>query len=127
MPEALGDLNLKRGQPVFKLENFNEFKDLKLPQEFVDHIAKSKTLFDLNQFWNFYKNEQTPIHIYLTPDDPLVMNKLNSELIRSGKQPGEFKKVQFTDLKGMHCALAAEYQWPFLVELVRRGFEIKSR
>ncbi|AZZ37741.1 hypothetical protein CIK05_13350 [Bdellovibrio sp. qaytius] len=125
MPQALGDLNLKRGKPVFNLENFNEFNDLKLPQEFVDHVAKSKTLFELNQFWNFYKNEQTPIHIYLTPNDPLVMNKLNSELIREHKQPGVFNKVQFTDLKGMHCALAAEYQWPFLVELVRRGFEIK--
>ena len=124
-PQALGDLNLKRGQPVFKLENFKEFKDLKLPQEFVDHISKSKTLFDLNHFWSFYKNEQTPIHIYLTPNDPLVMNQMNAELIRNHQQPGVFKKVQFTDLKGMHCALAAEYQWPFLVELVRRGFEIK--
>ena len=53
------------------------------------------------------------------------MNKLNSELIREHKQPGVFNKVTFTDLKGLHCALAAEYQWPFLVELVRRGFQIK--
>lgn len=125
MPQALGDLNLKRGKPIFNLENFNEFPDLKLPQEFVNHIAKSKTLHELNQFWNFYKNEQTPIHIYVTPNDPLVMTALNSDLIRNHKQPGVFNKVQFTDLKGMHCALAAEYQWPFLVELVRRGFDIK--
>ena len=125
MPLALSDLNLKRGKPVFNLENFKEFPDLKLPQEFMDHIAKSKTLFELNQFWSFYKNEQTPIHIYLTPEDPLVMNNLNSDLIRSHKQPGIFNKVTFTDLKGMHCTLASEYQWPFLVELVRRGFEIK--
>jgi len=125
MPQALGDLNMKRGKPVFNLENFNEFSDLKLPQEFVDHIAKSKTLHELNQFWSFYRNEQTPIHIFVTPNDPLVMTTLNSDLIRNKKQPGVFNKVRFTDLKGMHCALAAEYQWPFLVELVRRGFEIK--
>lgn len=122
-PEVLSDLNLKQGQPVFNLENFNDFKDLQLPKEFVDHVSKSKTLFELNEFWSFYKNEQTPIHIYVTPNDPFVMNKLNSELIREHKQPGIFNKVQFTDLKGMHCALAAEYQWPFLVELVRRGFK----
>lgn len=125
VPQAIGDLNLKRAKPVFDLENFKDFQGLKLPQDFTDHIARSKTLFDLNQFWSFYRNEQTPIHIYLTPEDPLVMNELNAELIRSKKQPGQFKKVQFTDLKGMHCALAAEYQWPFLVELVRRGFGMK--
>lgn len=122
MPQVLGDLNLKRGQPVFNLENFKQFSDLQLPQEFVEHVKKSKTLYELNSFWNLYKNEETPIHIYLTPNDPLVMNKLNSDLIREHKQPGVFNKVSFTDLKGLHCALAAEYQWPFLVELVRRGF-----
>lgn len=126
MPEALGDLNLKRAQPVFKLENFKQFPGLVLPENFVKHVEQSRTLYDLNKFWDFYKNEKTPIQIYLTPDDPLVMNNLNAELIRSGKQPGVFKKVRFTDLKGLHCALAAEYQWPFLVELVRRGFEIKN-
>lgn len=125
MPQALGELNLKRGKPIFNLENFKQFPDLQLPKEFIDHVDKSKTLYELNAFWNIYKNEETPIHIYLTPNDPLVMNKLNSELIREHKQPGVFNKVTFTDLKGLHCALAAEYQWPFLVELVRRGFQIK--
>jgi hypothetical protein len=125
MPQALGDLNLKRGQPIFKLDNFKQFPNLTLPKEFVEHVKKSKTLYELNSFWSFYKNEETPIHIYLTPNDPLVMSELNGELIRTHKQPGVFNKVKFTDLKGTHCALAAEYQWPFLVELIRRGLEIK--
>lgn len=125
MPQALEELNLKRGQPIFNLDNFKQFPDLQLPPEFVAHVKKSKTLYELNAFWSLYKNEKTPIHIYLTPNDPLVMNQLNSELIRTKKQPGIFNKVTFTDLKGVHCALAAEYQWPFLVEVVRRGFGIR--
>lgn len=122
VPRVLNDLNQKRAKPIFNSENFNQFSDLELPPEFMKHINESKTLFELNQFWPFYKNEKTPIHIYLTAKDPMVMNHLNSELIRSEKQPGQFSQVQFIDLKGTHCMLAAEYQWPFLVELVRRGF-----
>lgn len=123
MPEVINSLNKTHGQPVLSLESFKkQFPEVQFPPEFIAHVAKSKTLYELNHFWEFYKNEKTPMHIYLTPNDPAVMNRLNAEMIRSGKQPGIFKNVKFTDLKGLHCALAAEYQWPFLVELVKRGF-----
>ena len=61
----------------------------------------------------------------VTPNDVMAINDLNSNLIRNGQQPGTFKQVSFVDVEGFHCGLAQEYQWPFLVELVRRGLEKK--
>jgi len=124
VPSVLSWLNAHEPKPVIDINEFQkQFPDLELPQEFVQHVQASRTYYELNRFWGFYKNESTPISIYLTPNDPAVKNNLNSDLIRIGKQPGEFQKVTFTDLEGLHCAVAAEYQWPFLVELMKRGFD----
>jgi hypothetical protein len=124
LPQVLQELNETHGKPLLKPATIEKrFPDLKLPKEFHVHVEKSKTLYELNHFWKLYKSELTPIQIYLTPNDPAVMNNINAELIRQKKQPGSFGKIRFTDVKGIHCALAPEYQWPFLVELVRRGFE----
>jgi len=126
MPAVLAWLNTAEPKPILKLETFKkQFPDLELPREFVKHIEKSQSFYELQNFWPLYKNEKTPISIYTTPHDPAVMNYLNSNLIRDKKQPGKFTKVEFTELEGLHCALAPEYQWPFLVELTKRGFERK--
>jgi len=123
MPAVLNWLNVTEPKPILELQTFKkQFPDLEFPAEFVKHIEKSKTFYELQKFWPIYKNERTPISIYTTPHDPAVMNNLNSNLIRDKKQPGKFTRVEFTELEGLHCALAPEYQWPFLVELTKRGF-----
>ncbi len=122
-PILLSELNRTRAQPLLTIDTFQkEFKDLKLPSEFLDHVKKSHTLFELNDFWSIYKNKKTSVFVTTTPNDPLVMNYLNSDLIKKHVQSGIFQKMTFQELQGVHCALAPEYQWPFLVDYVRQGF-----
>ena len=122
LPSILKIMNKEKSKPILELKTFQtEFPDLKFPEKFINHVNKSKTFFELNDFWSFYENKNTPITIYSTPDDPAVANDINTEMIRSKKQPGNFQNIQFVDLKGLHCGLASEYQWPFLVEMLKRG------
>jgi len=123
-PAAFDWLSQKEPKPLLDIKTFqNNFPKIKFPAEFVSHIEKSKSLYQLNDFWPIFKNQKTPIQIYETPNDPAVMNFLNTDMIESGQQAGNFSKTKITKLKGVHCALAAEYQWPFLVEIVKRGFQ----
>ncbi len=122
LPTILKSMNKEKTKPVLAIKTFQtEFPDLTFPEKFMNHIDNSKTFFELNDFWSFYENKKTPITIYTTPDDPAVANDINTEMIRSKKQPGSFQNIQFMDLNGLHCALASEYQWPFLVEMIKRG------
>ena len=122
LPSILKSMNNEKSKPMLAIKTFQtEFPDLQFPENFMNHINSSKTFFELNDFWSFYENKKTPITIYTTPDDPVVANDINTEMIRSKKQPGSFQNVQFIDLNGLHCALASEYQWPFLVEMLKRG------
>ncbi len=122
LPSILKKMNKEKSKPILEFKTFQiEFPDLKLPEKFISHVNNSKTFFELNDFWSFYENKNTPITIYTTPDDPAVANDINTEMIRSKKQPGNFQNTQFIDLKGLHCGLASEYQWPFLVEMLKRG------
>lgn len=122
-PAAFDWLNKKEPKPILDLAYFTKrFPKIKFPQELTEHIETSKSLFQLNDFWSVYKNQKTPFKIYVTPNDPAVINYLNSEMIRSGQQKGDFTKTEIFDLKGVHCGLADQYQWPFLIEMVRRGF-----
>ncbi len=122
LPSILKKMNKEKSKPILEFKTFQiEFPDLKLPEKFISHVNNSKTFFELNDFWSFYENKNTPITIYTTPDDPAVANDINTEMIRSKKQPGNFQNIQFIDLKGLHCGLASEYQWPFLVEMLKRG------
>ncbi|MFN3455793.1 MAG: hypothetical protein ACK41T_12620 [Pseudobdellovibrio sp.] len=124
MTRVLSWINKTEPKPLMSLEIFKEqFPDVVLPQDFINHVESSQSFIELNKFWSFYKNNKTPILIYTTPDDPAVPTALNTDLIREGKQKGEFNKVNFMNLKGLHCALAPEYQWPYLVEMIKRGFE----
>lgn len=122
LPTVLENMNKEKSKPILELQTFkNNFPDLLFPEKFVNHVYNSKTFFELNDFWSFYDNNKTPITVYSTPDDPAVANDINTEMIRSRKQPGSFQNIQFIDLKGLHCGLASEYQWPFLVEMLKRG------
>ncbi len=123
-PAVFQWLDQKRIKPLFSVNDFEkEFGEVKLPSEFKKHLNSSQGLFKFNHFWPVFENKVTPITIVSTADDQVVFNDLNTEMIRSKKQPGVFKNTKFVDLKGFHCSLAEEYQWPFLVELVKRSVE----
>lgn len=92
---------------------------------FKRHLENSETFFALNDFWPHYQGVKTPIMIYTTPDDPLVINKLNSELIFRGEQPGDFTSLKYHRLeRGIHCGLPAVYQWNYIVKLMKDGLGI---
>ncbi len=110
--------------PLLSLDNLEKkFPYLKIPEEFKRHLALSHNFYQRNNFWPVFKNEKTPIEVVVTRKDIIAISELNSDLIRNHQQPGLFTKISFVDLEGFHCGLAEEYQWPFLVELVKRGLE----
>lgn len=123
-PKAMEIINEQIRGPLLSVADIEKkFPYLKIPQDFKKHLEKSHNFYERNNFWPVFKNEKTPIEVIVTPNDIMAINELNSNLIRNGQQPGTFNKVSFVDLEGFHCGLAEEYQWPFLVELVRRGIE----
>ena len=126
-PRLLQWLDRNEPKPILRIETFKEqFPDVKFPADFLAHVEKSQGLYQLNNFWPIFKNTKTPIRIVTTGNDPLVINQLNAEMISQGQQPGIFEKTTVKEMKGLHCALASEYQWPFLIEWMRRGFEGNS-
>lgn len=115
-------INTQIRGPLLGVEDLEKkFPYLKMPKDFKQHLETSHSFYERNNFWPVFKNEKTPIEVVVTPNDIMAINELNSNLIREGQQPGTFNKVSFVDLEGFHCGLAEEYQWPFLVELIRRG------
>lgn len=126
MPKAMAWLNALVKEPVLSADVIEKkFPQAKFSKEFLQHLKNSHSLMELNNFWPIYKNQKTPFQIVATPKDPLVNNGINSDRIRNKTQPGDFSKTTFVELDGVHCALAAEYEWPFLVEVIRRGLGIK--
>ena len=122
-PAAMGIINQTRTKPLLAFEDLKAlYPKLKVPAKFSAHLENSKSLFELNDFWPVYKGVKTPIMIYTTPNDPLVINALNSERIFRGVQPGEFDDVKYQRLeRGIHCGLAPAYQWDYIVKLLREG------
>jgi len=99
--------------------------NMKWPKDFKFHLENSKSFFALNNFWPHYQNVKTPMMIYTTPKDPLVINELNAELIFRGQQPGDFSNLKYHRLeRGLHCGLASVYQWDYLVKLFKDGLEL---
>ena len=118
-------VDLKSPKPILSLSDIeNEMPNFHFDVSVKNHLENSAGVLALNNFWKLYKNEKTPMTIITTTTDPLVKFDLNSGRIKSGKQSGIFKKTSFIELSGFHCSLASEYEWPFIVELVRRALQI---
>lgn len=94
-----------------------------LPMAAKKHIEDSQTMYDLNNFWPIFKNEKTPLSIVITNNDPLVVPELNAKKIINQTQSGTFKKTTVEELNGMHCSLAENYEWPFLMNYFRTHLE----
>ncbi|MEQ1723376.1 MAG: hypothetical protein ABL930_09390 [Pseudobdellovibrio sp.] len=121
--EILNTFALERKKPLISTaEVESAVIKMKWPEGLKNHLENSKSFYELNNFWKLYNNIKTPMTIYTTPNDPLVMNKLNSELIFRAQQPGDFMEMKYLRLeKGIHCGLAPVYQWDYIVNLVRQG------
>jgi hypothetical protein len=115
MPAVLNYLEATQHRPGISLP-----ENIVWPKGLKEHLETSKSFFELNNFWPFYVNNRTPFLILTTPRDPLVPNELNTELIASKKQSGHFEKTQILRMdRGVHCALPVEYQWSFVMDLMR--------
>ncbi len=92
---------------------------MKWPKGFATHLQNSKSFYELNNFWPLYQGVTTPVSIITTPNDPLVINEFNSELIMNRQQPGDFSSMKYEVYgRGIHCGLAPVYQWNYVVNLV---------
>lgn len=122
-PSLMNLLNRDRKQPLLSAKDINSLvPNMKWPVGFKNHIEKSKNFFELSNFWPLYKGVQTPVMIYTTPKDPLVINALNAERIFNGTQPGDFSSLKYKRLEhGIHCGLPAVYRWSYIAQLLREG------
>ena len=125
-PHVLELLNRDRKVPLVTVAELEKkIPGMKWPEGLREHFLHSDGVFDLNNFWPFYKNINIPMMIYTTPNDPLVLNELNSEQIFRGRQPGDFKLLKYHRLeRGTHCGLAPVYQWDYIVKLVKEGLDL---
>lgn len=115
MPAVLGFLESHQTRPAIKIRH-----DMNFPKGFLQHLETSKSFYELNTFWPFFEDNKTPVLIITTPNDPLVPLQLNTDLIVSKKQLGLFEKTQIVQLdRGVHCALPIDYQWSFILDLLR--------
>lgn len=124
--EILSILQRDRKQPLISTAEVEQLvPKMKWPKGLKNHLENSKSFYELNNFWNLYQGIKTPMMIYTTPNDPLVINKLNSERIFKANQPGDFTHLKFRRLeKGIHCGLAPVYQWGYIVKLAQEGLEL---
>jgi hypothetical protein len=125
-PAVLMLLNDQAREPLLTVADMNNLiPKMEWPKGFAEHLLKSKTLYELNNFWPLYQGVKTPVMIYTTPNDPLVNNEVNSERIFKGLQPGDFSSLHFRRLeKSTHCGLASVYQWDYIVNLFKTGLEL---
>lgn len=125
-PAMMAILNKNRHAPLLSIAGLARVvPGMKWPEAFKKHIENSKDFYDLNAFWGTYVGVKTPIMIYTTPNDPLVINDLNSELIFDKKQPGDFSSVKYLRLdKGIHCGISSVYRWDYIVKLLKDGLGI---
>lgn len=122
-PAMMDLLNRDRHRPLIGVEEINKIvKGMRWPEGFDRHLQQAGSFYELNAYWPFFQGVTTPITIYTTPNDDLVVNELNSEMISSGEQPGDFSHVNHQRLeRAIHCGLASVYRWDYVVKLVREG------
>jgi hypothetical protein len=123
---VLNILNRDRHEPLVSVKQINQIiPKMHWPNGLEQHFKYSKDLYSLLDFWPYYEGVKTPMTIYTTPHDPLVVNELNSELIFSARQEGDFSNLKYHRLEhGVHCGIASIYKWDYIVKLVKEGLEL---
>lgn len=111
--------------------------DLRLP-EGLNQILKSETkpadlFWQMNHFWPWYQNVHTPVMVFSTRQDPVVVWSLNSGRIAEKQlQVGNSNFHLLTTEQGHHCSLPIAYEWAPLTSLFQTfilknspGFDLK--
>ncbi|AGH94896.1 hypothetical protein [Pseudobdellovibrio exovorus] len=116
-------LNRERKRPLIPTTEMERLiPSLKWPEGLREHLEQSNSFFELNDFWQHYQGVKTPMMIYTTPNDELVINTLNGELIFNGIQEGDFSHLKYTRLeRSIHCGLASVYHWDYIAKLLKDG------
>lgn len=127
-PAILKLLNRDRHEPLITTAEINRLvPGMKWPAGLEEHLRRSPDFFTLNNFWPYYQGITTPMTIYTTPHDELVINELNSEMIFAGRQPGDFSHLRYERLdRAIHCGLASVYRWDYVVKLLKDGMGLNS-
>lgn len=125
-PTVFESMNQQRKTPLISVEQIEkEVPRMNWPFGLRRHFQSAQSLYELNDFWPYYNGVRTPFKIIATDHDPLVINELNSELIFSGQQLGNFRSAKFERLqRGIHCGLAPVYQWDYLVKMMKESLQL---
>jgi hypothetical protein len=96
--------------------------DLNLPPGMQSVLLSPQRPADLfwqmNHFWPWYQNVQTPVMVFSTRQDPVVEWTLNSGRIAEKQlQTGNSNFHLVTFEKGHHCSLPIAYEWEALSTL----------
>jgi len=76
-----------------------------------------------NDFWKFYRGIQTPVLIFATEKDPLVLYDLNSKRLKNGYIPlenSQLKVISFS--RGYHCSFPGSYMWQPMKNMVEQYY-----
>ena len=115
MPAILAYLDTHQRKPAESMPG-----PLKWPPGLKEHFEKDQTFSDMSNFWPYYKNQMTPFLIVTTSNDILVSEEINAAQIQQKKQPGDFSQTHILQLnQGTHCGLPPDYQWNFIVSLLK--------
>ena len=115
MPAILAYIDKHQRKPAEKMP-----AEMKWPDGLQAHFEKDQSFSNMNNFWPFYKNTKTPFLIVTTANDILVSEEINTAMILQKKQPGDFTKTHVLQLShGTHCGLPPDYQWNFIVSLLK--------
>ncbi len=115
MPAVISYLDQHQRKPAEKTD-----QAMKWPLGLQAHFDKDQSFSQMNDFWPFYQNKVTPFLIVTTANDILVSEEINSDLILQKKQSGDFSQTHILQLnKGTHCGLPPDFQWNFIVSLLK--------
>lgn len=115
MPVILNYLDSHQTKPAESMPT-----DMKWPKGLLEHLKNSKTFSEMNDFWPYYKNDKTPFLIVTTAKDILVSEEINADQILQKKQKGDFSRTKILQLdRGTHCGLPADYQWSYILPLLK--------
>jgi hypothetical protein len=89
---------------------------LRLPPGMEDNTD----FWDLNNYWNHYRDVQSPVLIVSTQKDTLVPFAMNSQTLTNKKSAYNSKNIKVVDLpEGYHCTLPVVYDWQALTAIMQ--------
>lgn len=91
--------------------------------------------WQLNDFWRYYKNVQSPVMIFATHTDLLVPFAVNSQLLQNKSMNVESSNISVVDFTyGIHCTLPIPYDWKAISTVLQSyfmshspGFKVKEQ